>query len=79
MNKEVKQKCKYCAKYNGDHFDEEWERYDYYSCELKNEQDMKKYGCYGSKDNEVLEEDCLYPFCDTCEFKDELEGNNENN
>lgn len=73
MNKEVKQRCKYCAKYNGDHFDDESERYDYYSCELKNEQELKKYGGYGSKDNEVFEDDCLYPFCDTCQFKDELD------
>ena len=77
MRKTESKKCKYCAKYNGDHFDDESERYDYYSCELMNEQDRKKYGMYGSKDNEVFEECCLYPFCDTCQFKDELEGNNE--
>lgn len=67
-----KPRCEYCAKYNGDHFDDESERYDYYSCELKNDYDHKKYGGYGSKDNEVFEDECLYPGCPTCQYKEEF-------
>lgn len=65
-------KCPYCLKHNGDHFDDEDERYDYYSCELMNEYDLKKYGHYASKENEVNEENCKGYLCETCEFKEEL-------
>lgn len=64
--------CEYCKKCNGDDFDDESERYDYYTCGLKNELDMKEYGSYGSKDNEVLKEECLYPCCGSCAFKEEF-------
>lgn len=70
LNKPV---CEYCHKYNGDHFDDEYERYDYYSCELKNNYDTEKYRYYGSKDNEVFKEDCLYPGCPSCAYKEILE------
>ena len=66
------EKCKYCVEYNGDHFEEEWERYDYYSCELKNIQDGKKNGGYDSKANQVDEDECKYPLCDTCCFKEQI-------
>ena len=58
--------CKYCAKYNGDGI-EETDGFDYYSCELKNNQDLEKYGQYSSLDNQVFPDECLYFLCKKCE------------
>jgi hypothetical protein len=66
-------RCKFCGEHNGDHFDDEDERYDYYSCELMNDYDSQQNGYYSSKGNEVNEEKCKHYLCDSCEFKDTLE------
>ena len=38
-----KERCEYCVEYNGDCVEESG-GFDYYSCELKNKEDLEKYG-----------------------------------
>lgn len=55
-------KCPYAEEFNGDGI-EETDGFDYYSCSIKNNEELKKYGKYCSIDNECIEDDyenCLY-------------------
>lgn len=63
-------KCEYCVEYNGDGV-EETDGFDYYSCELKNKQDLEKYGQYSSIENEIDENKCTYYLCEDCLFRKE--------
>lgn len=67
---EKKERCKYCVEYNGDCV-EESDGFDYYSCELKNKEDLKKYGRYSSFDNRVDEDECTHYLCESCLFRKE--------
>lgn len=60
--------CKYCVEYNGDGIEETGEL-DYYSCELMNNKDLKKYGNYDSLENRVFEEDCTNFLGKECKYK----------
>lgn len=68
----MKNLCEYCAKYNGDGI-EETGGLDYYSCELMNKKDLKKYGSYSPLENQVDEEECSYPLGEKCKYKERLE------
>lgn len=63
-------RCEYCVEYNGDGC-EDTDGFDYYSCELKNNKDLEKYGRYCSIDNIVDEDECTYYLCDKCLFREE--------
>ncbi len=65
-----KERCKYCVEYNGDCV-EEADGFDYYSCELKNKEDLEKYGRYSSFDNRVDEDECTHYLCENCLFRKE--------
>ena len=65
-----KERCKYCVEYNGDCV-EESDGFDYYSCELKNKEDLEKYGRYWSFDNRVDEDECTHYLCESCLFRKE--------
>ena len=79
------EKCKYCVEYNGDCVEEAC-GFDYYSCELKNKEDLEKYqinqeefkitefekyGKYWSFDNRVDEDECTHYLCENCLFRKE--------
>ena len=68
--KSLKERCKYCVEYNGDCV-EESDGFDYYSCELKNKEDLEKYGRYWSFDNRVDEDECTHYLCESCLFRKE--------
>lgn len=65
-----KERCKYCVEYNGDCVEESC-GFDYYSCELKNKEDLEKYGKYWSFDNRVDEDECTHYLCKNCLFRKE--------
>lgn len=65
-----KERCKYCVEYNGDCV-EEADGFDYYSCELKNKEDLEKYGRYSSFDNRADEDECTHYLCENCLFRKE--------
>lgn len=67
---EKKERCKYCVEYNGDCV-EESDGFDYYSCELKNKEDLEKYGAYWSFNNRVDEDECTHYLCENCLFREE--------
>ena len=70
---EKKERCKYCVEYNGDCV-EESDGFDYFSCELKNKEDLEKYGKYSSFDNRVDEDECTHYLCESCLFRKENKG-----
>lgn len=63
-------RCEYCVEYNGDGC-EDTSGFDYYSCELKNNKDLEKYGRYCSIDNMVDEGECIHYLCEKCLFREE--------
>lgn len=67
---EKKERCKYCVEYNGDCVEESG-GFDYYSCELKNKEDLEKYGAYWSFNNRVDEDECTHYLCESCLFRKE--------
>lgn len=67
---EKKERCKYCVEYNGDCVEEAC-GFDYYSCELKNKEDLEKYGAYWSFNNRVDEDECTHYLCESCLFRKE--------
>lgn len=71
-----KERCKYCVEYNGDCVEEAC-GFDYYSCDLKNKEDLEKYGTYWSFDNRVDEDECTHYLCENCLFR--KENNNMSN